>query len=436
MTARLARVLFDATEQAPPVPPAEDMWRRGRRRRRRRRTAAALACLLTVAAALVWAPQRSRTSLQFAGTGATVLPSSVAEPHLWQRTLDGDPNGPVKLAFTTGHSLNLETALVLVGADDGYRLDYTEMGLEPAVLSPDGRWLLDRNLRDLVTGQTRDLDRSLTGYVPAVWAPDSRTAVGVIMPDGGATGYGPDGEELDGPDDEAVLVDAASGGVRTIGTFPDATRWQAAFSPDGDTIAMHALGAGTESVLTIVDTDSPDPPRTVTVSERQRLAGPAAWTPDGAQILLAAAEGCAWGAQCAGQTWHLQRIDVATGTVTDETTRGRRGTPSVVAWRDGEPIAQLTRDDRSCETVALTPTGTRTLPLTAAGIGCADYARDLLEEGTLGGPGIEPSMWEAQWWAYALVVVLLAPLPLIARRIWRRKRSRDQNPVGHDGHSP
>lgn len=432
MTTRLTQALLDAAEQAPPVPPADELWRRGRRRRRRRRTAAALACLFLVAA-LAWSPPlRPGIALEPGEAGPAVLPATVAEPHLWQRTVDGDANGPVKLAFTTGHSLNLESALVLIGHDDSYRLDYLSPGEEAGNLSPDGRWLLGQNLRDLVTGDTRDLDRPLTGIVPAVWAPDSRTAVGVIMPDGGGTSYGPDGEPLDGPDDEIVLVDVASGSVRTIATVPEANRWHAAFSPDGRRLAIHAPGVGRDSALTVMDVQAASTLRTVTLTESQRLAGPAAWTPDGAQILLTTTDGCVWDIPCTNRTWHVQRVDVNTGTISDETARGRPGDPTLVAWRDGEPVVRQHRDDGSCETLALTATGARALPLAVAGHGCADYARDLLQDGALGGPGIEPSPWQAQWWVYALAAAVLAALTLIVWRIRRRPPPRTYAPTEED----
>ncbi|GIG88015.1 hypothetical protein [Plantactinospora endophytica] len=421
MTARLTQALLDAAEVAPPVPSPDLLWRRGRLRRRRRRTAAVLACLL-LATAVGWPPARSGTALDVGGADPAGLPASVAEPYLWQRTLDGGPNGPVKLTFTTGHSLNLESALVLIGRDDSYRLDYLSPGEEGGALSPDGRWLLGRHLRDLVGGGTRKLDRRLRGYPPAVWAPDSRAAVGVFGDDGGIV-HDPQGQPLDGPEDEIVLVDVADGTTRSIATVPEAAQWQAAFSPDGSRLALHTSLPDRDSVLTIVDTRTASPLRTVTLTERQRLAGPAAWTPDDAQLLLAVGDGCAWAAYCADQTWHLQRLDLATGTVVDETVRGRPGFPSVIAWRDGEPVVQQFHDDRPCDTVAVTETGTRVLPLPAAGLGCPDYARDLLQQGSLGGPAITPALWQAQWWAYASVAGLLAALVLTVRRISRRIRA-------------
>jgi hypothetical protein len=420
MSTRLARVLAETAELAPPIQAPDDLWRRGRRRRRRRQTAAALACVLLVAA-LAWSPVRSRTALEFAGTGADVLPSEVADPHLWQRTFQGDPNGPVKLAFTTGHSLNLETALVLVGEDDSYRLDYLSPGEEAGVLSPNGRWLLGQNLLDLTSGDTRKLDRPLSGFTPAVWAPDSRTAVGVIGDDRG-TSYGPDGQELAGPDHEIVLVDVASGFTRTIVRSPDTSRWRAAFSPDGGRLAVFTAVPDHAPRVLIIGTRGGEQPRDVTLSDRQQLAGPAAWTPDGSQILLTAGDTCAWVENCEDQTWHPQRLDVATGAITDDTARGLHGYPTVVAWRDGEPVAQQTRDGyQGCETVAVTATGARTLPLAVAGGRCADYARDLLEQGALGGRGIGPSPWQAQWWAYLPVAGLFLALVQAVRVIARRR---------------
>ncbi|GFJ96128.1 hypothetical protein [Phytohabitans rumicis] len=194
MTTRLSQALADAAELAVRVPVPDDLWRRGRRSRRRRRAAAALACLV-LAAAVAWLPVRAGTAPEPVGAGPEVLPSAVADPHLWQQTFVGDPNGPAKLVFTTGHSLNLETAVVLIGTDDSYRLIYLPPGGEPGSLSPDGRWLLRHDLLDLATGETRGLERRLTGYLPAVWAADSRTALGVVGGDGG-TSYGPDGKEI------------------------------------------------------------------------------------------------------------------------------------------------------------------------------------------------------------------------------------------------
>lgn len=121
--------------------------------------------------------------------------------------------------------------------------------------------------------------------------------------------------------------------------------------------------------------------------------------------------------------WHLQRLDLATGRIVDESTRARPGDPTLVAWRDGEPVVQQTHLDGSCDTVAISETGERRLPLTVAGRGCAAYARDLLEDGVLGGPGIAPSPWQAQWWANLLVCVLLSWLVVIAWRILRRRRT-------------
>ena len=421
MTSRLTEALTATAEEAPPVPPADRLWRRGRRSRRRRRTAAALACLL-LAAAVVWLPPAGSSTPDAGGTGPQVLPADVARPYLWQRTFEGDPNGPVKLVFTTGHSLNLETAAVLVGQDDSYRLIYLAPGGDAGSPSPDGRWLLHRELLDLTTGKTRGLERPLNGHSPPVWAPDGQTAAGWIGPD--TISYGNDGLPIPGQDAEIVLVDVATGAVRPIARVPGGSTWSVAFSPSGDRIAVQYAGADPTGQLLILDTATGQTLRTVRLSDRQRLAGPAAWMLGGSHIVLALGEACPWTAMCPDQTWRLQWLAVDTAEITDEAVRGQPGSPSLVAWRDGEPVVQRSSADGfRCETIALTGSGARRLPLAVDGDRCADYARDLLERGVLGGPAIGPSVWQAQWWAYVPPALLVLLLTLIARRALSRRRS-------------
>jgi hypothetical protein len=410
----------------------EDLWRRGRHSPRRRRITAVLACLL-LAAGLVWPPAPGWATTEFASAGPDVLPAAVAGPYLWQQTFDAAPNGPVKLVFGTGHSLNLETALVLVGQDDSYRLIYLNPGDEAGTLSPDGRLLLRSNLLDLATGRVRTLSRPVSSFWPSVWAPDSRTALGVIEHDDGVISYGPNNEQLNDPQhaDEIVLVDVASATVRTLHTA-DTSSWQAAFSPDGGRIAMNVGKSAQDQRLLILDVQTGAVLHSVPLTDRQQLAGPAAWTPDGSQVLLAHGDGCAWSAYCGAnpdqpdiQRWHLQHVDATTGQITDDPARELRGWPSLVAWRDGDPVLQISAGYRlACETSALTASGLRALPLSVAGHGCGDYARDLLERGGLGGRALAPSPWQAQGWAYALLTVttLLTVTGLVGVWIVRRRR--------------
>ncbi|GFJ96129.1 hypothetical protein [Phytohabitans rumicis] len=187
-------------------------------------------------------------------------------------------------------------------------------------------------------------------------------------------------------------------------------------------MAVQAADGGETSSLRILDTATGTTLSTVTLTTRQRLAGPAAWTPDGTQLLLAAG-GCAWTDYCPEQTWRVQRLDVATGAVTDGTAGDRPGDPSLVAWRAGAPVIQQDRGaGLGCDMIVLTAAHAETLPLTVAGHGCAQYARDLLEEGTVGGTAIEPSPWQAQWWVYVPASMVLAGLVMLAWRLVRHRR--------------
>ena len=156
-------------------------------------------------------------------------------------------------------------------------------------------------------------------------------------------------------------------------------------------------------------------------------------------MLLAFGEGCGWSTYCGTnpdqpdiQKWHAQRVEASTDAITDEAARGRIGWPSLVAWRDGEPVFQVSAgDETGCETAVLTDGGRHPLPLSVAGHGCAAYARDLLESGTLGGPALTPSPWQAQWWANALLAGLLGAIALVASWIVSRRRGSKRRPPGH-----
>ncbi|NUO59494.1 MAG: hypothetical protein HOV78_22770 [Hamadaea sp.] len=424
MTTRLAQALHDAAETAPGVRLPDDLWRRGRRTRRRRRITAGALCLLIIAG-LAWFPVRGRTETGFAGGGPDVLPKSVAEPYLWQQTFDAAPNGPVKLAFTTGHSLNFETAVVLVGRDDSYRLIYLNPGQDMGSLSPDGRYLLRQNLLDLTTGQVRMLSQPIWAMnLTPVWAPDSRTAVAVIDRDDGVLTYGPNNEQLNDPShpDDVVLVDVTTGKLRTLLTADTDDAWGASFSPDGRRIAMVLGKEGKDYRFVVVDVATGAVQEELPLSDRQRLAGPAAFSPDGASVLLAYGERCGWWLYCGDQTFHLQRLDLASRRITDESA-WFTGWPDVVAWRDGSPILQTSDDaDSTCRSIILTPGRARQLPITVGRHGCGTWARDLLEHGRLDGPAIGPSPWAAQWWAYLLVAVPAFVLAAVLYRRFRRRR--------------
>ncbi|MFC7245179.1 WD40 repeat domain-containing protein [Catellatospora aurea] len=434
MTTTLHRVLVDLAGEAPSVRMPEDLWRRGRRLRRRRRAAGILACLL-VSMTAMWLPSPNATGSQFAGTDDRTLPAWAAQPYLWQQTFSEDPNGPAKLVFETGHSLDLDTSLVVVGRDDSFRLVYLDPGELMGSLSPDGRYLLGDNLVDLVTGQSRKLSPAVSSHWPAVWSPDSQNAVAVIGQDDVVPTIGPNGERINDSTrlDNIVIVSVPDGRLRVV-HVAEADVFRAAFSPDGTRVAITVGRDAQNKELLILDVATGTVQRAVPLGERQQIAGSAAWSPDGNQLILTFIEGCLTSPSCDGPTpdrparqrFHLQHLDVDTGTVTDEAVRGRLDRPNLIAWRQGAPVLSVTNDaDNSCAIVRL-PAGQspETLPLRAAGYGCPSYPRNALEQWTLDGPQLTPSPWQAQNWAYVvlgLIALIGAALVVKLGRRWRRR---------------
>jgi WD40-like Beta Propeller Repeat len=413
MTERLSGVLVEMAQQAPDLRLPADLWQRGRRRRRTRRLSAVVACLLIVAAVLVL-PWRAEP-LPVADGGVRI-PRTVAEPYLWQQSYWAAPNGPALLVFGTSRSLNLETAMVVVGRDGSYRIMYQSPGLDFGSLSPDGRYALRQGLLDLSTGKTRYKVPGAWG--PWTWAADSRSAVMVLQHDGPETTY-PDGTFDDGKQpDDVVVLDVATGRTHTV-YHGDADETAAAFSPDGRQLAITVGLQLQPQRLLILDAATGAVNRDIALTDRQRLAGPAAWTPDGRSILLTYGEQCPNADySCAGQKFHLQRVDAATGTMTDEARRSRPGSVEVIGWRDGQPVADYSIGS-TCAIVQLAQSGETVLHEQ-----CPMIPRDLVEQASWDGPELRAPVWQAQWWFYAVLLLLLAAAGLVTWRLTRRTRRR------------
>ncbi|MBB5867734.1 hypothetical protein F4553_001113 [Allocatelliglobosispora scoriae] len=423
MTGRLGDVFAEIGAAAPGVRISDDLWRRGRRRRRRRIGAAAASLILL--AALVWLPFQRREPHQPAGDGKPVLPTAVANPHLWQTRFADSANGPAKLVFFSDNSLNLEPVAVVVGRDDSYRLIYKNPGEELGYLSPDGRYLLRRSLLDLSTGQTRELSRPLP-FGRWVWSADNRFALVVYDNDDDVISYGPNNEQINNPakPDDIGLLDVATGEVRILRT-EDADQWRGSISPDGTRVAV-TVGreTGPQRIL-ILNTATGAIERALQLTDQQMLAGDAAWSPDGKSlVLLRIEQGCLWWlcgeGEAAAVRWHLQFFDPATGAVTDERTTGRTGLPEeLLGWRDGAPVLVInTPEVEDCRIVEVAGAELRRLPLDTDGRGCPIIPRDLLEHAALGGPAIKPSFLSPVMLMPPMLMVLLTVGVVIRRRRW------------------
>jgi hypothetical protein len=351
--------------------------------------------------------------------GSVRIPREVAEPHLWQQTYGASPNGPVLMVFPTGHSLNMETATVLIGQDGSYRVMYMAPGEEFGSLSPDGKYVLRQGLLDLATGRTRYMTPA---YAQWTWSADGGSAVAAIDRNGPETYY-PDGTSDDGirPDDVTVL-DVATGRTHTV-YHGDADELRAAFSPDGKQIAITVGRELKPQRLLLLDAADGKVSREIALNDRQRLAGPAAWSPDGRTVLLTYGELCTnTDFTCAEQRFHLQRVDVATGTVTDEAQRARAGTADIVAWRDGQPIATWSTS-LDCDIVQLTDRGKTTLH-----DDCPTIPRDLMERAAWDGPPLTAPVWQAQWWFFAGIGLFSAVVIALAVRLRTGRTRRTTRP--------
>ncbi|WP_155372481.1 TolB family protein [Catellatospora vulcania] len=420
MSETLREALRRAAESAP-VPRLDgQLWRRGRRRRRMRRAATTLAGLLLVAG-LATLPGLAGGGVLPGPAQGDVIVGSLGKPFPWQLSHEAGPNGPVVAVFTDDDTFSAGAG-VLVGQDGSYRLLPIDPGKELGLVSPDGRHLArDFQLVDLVTGRVG----AVYGR-PLAWSPDGRRLLLWVDRADGFTRQYVDGAESDpARPDEIVVYDLdtdQSLPIMNVDTAPPV----GAFAPDGDRIAV-SYGTADSGLhqLVIVDDITGSPSTSHVLTGEQRLAGPAAWTPDGRSVVLTVADGCAWSA-CQARPdslrgWRMQYVDAATGAVTDEEARGRAGLPRALAgWRDGLPVFVEGGRFSPPELVVARPGGGREVLLAGpAGAGELDVPRDLVEHGTFGVYTANPL--QAQPWAFVGLAACLAP-PVVLLVVLRLRR--------------
>ncbi|GAB4048609.1 PD40 domain-containing protein [Catellatospora paridis] len=417
MSETLREALRRAAESAPAPRLDGQVWRRGRRRRRVRRTATALAGVLLVAGlAAVPGLGTGGAGLQTAGGP---VPGVLGRPYPWQLTYEQDLNGPVAAAFVDPHTVYLAATGVLVGRDGSYRLFPMDPGEDLGFVSPDGRYLARRSeIVDLVTGRgIPTVDRAR----PLAWSPDGRRLLLVLDRDDGVI------EQRSGDLDEVAYFDLDTGGVKAV-LFTAADTPAGAFSPDGERVAVTTGEAGRPQTLTVVDLVSGTPNILFELTDRQRLAGEAAWTPDGRSVMLVAADGCVWASCEVGPDglwgWRLQYVDPVSGKFVDEAAPARQGRPrGLVGWRDGKPVFvdQRGAQDPARLVIAEADGSARVLLTLALGASELNVPRDLVEHGTLGSRTANPL--DAPLWAFAAVLACVVPPLLMVMALRRRRRA-------------
>ncbi|AVT29409.1 hypothetical protein C6361_07785 [Plantactinospora sp. BC1] len=369
---------------------------------------------------------------------AEIVPGQVRNPWLWQATVDQHPVGPASVLFFTANTRYFESTGVVVGRDGGYRLLPINIGEEHGLLSPDGRWYLrpgTGGLLDLRSGDERRTHPP--GLRPLAWSPDGRSVVATRNNDDQVITYGPDNRQLNDPakPDDLLVVDPWSGVQRVLPVGVFASHSAAAWSPDGSALAVTgpadpAAQLAERERLMVVDPVSGAVRWRVELGERQRLAGRAAWTPDGGRIALLTHDGCT--TRCADiaetlrRSWRIEFLDAATGRPAGAPVPVTGSATELVSWRGTDPVVErqspeTDHEKRQTALAAVTAGGAEQVLLTApAGVSDLEVPGDLLARAAFGGSDPRPSPFAAPPWLIAAFAVALLLAVLLLLR-WRRR---------------
>jgi WD40-like Beta Propeller Repeat len=362
-----------------------------------------------------------------AGANAAVLPRTFATHSHRTADVSAAPPGPVVALYSYAVGGSVRNRRVLVVGADGRRyreLDATTGRGTSTLLAPDGtrvavRGVDDIAVVDLVTGAARryPVDTGAAAQLLA-WSSDADTLLYLAMPE--------QPDSFDEPRNGVpVLLDLTSGARTTIpgqrGTV------DAAFAPDGR-LAVQLAGQ-----LRIVRLDG-TVDRTVPVPARHRLAGAAAWSPDGTRLALyrmgesgnPGTPAPVYGLRGAGFPDGLAIVDLAGGGTA--TTSAPDDLTTLLGWRGDRLLVH--RADPANTIVAVPVAGGPTEPLSRLRPG-NDHVHDvqlatgLLPRLEVSDAGVDRGPLPASLRVLAAVGVLAAGglVLLVARRIQSRRRS-------------
>jgi dipeptidyl aminopeptidase/acylaminoacyl peptidase len=328
------------------------------------------------------------------GAGTYAVPEEMAGYSYVTGSVSSSPPGPAVALFQHGFGvefMDFPQAVVLGAGGDTYRrVDVAEerAGGEtqgdpaPMLLSPDGQYVAvgdhatddpDVAVVELATGKTttHPLPQGQS-VVPLAWSPDGGS-LAILLSDEATNPYS--GSRITG---DLGLLDLAEDSTDVIDL--DGTAATAAFSPDGAELAVERAAPRELTVIALADGSS----RTLPLDGV--LAGPYAWSPDGATIAVTTVRAAPSpaGTSDPGTPTGLSFLDAtgAGGRVPEPLALTLSGPGRVLAWNGDDEVVMLLEVEESDDCCGADTARLSSVPLDGS------EPRTLMEIDDLGSYGV------------------------------------------------